>query len=366
MKVLNILTAGNAGGIESLCRDIGLYSPFQNGFCFLFNDGVIYNEMKNLGLQTYCLKNTGKSKVSLSKIKLLKKIAREYDIIVVHHGDIFLKFYHWILSKILDKKFVTVVHSCYEERYFFPGSKLKKVFGHMVFQAGLNISDLIVFVSNAGLESYKSVFKFEDTKAKIVYNGIGLDKIVSGEKAVVNYKTPYNLTYIGRLSSVKGIDLLLYAAAKISFKYPICVSIIGAGDDLDRLKQITKEINMEDKVTFYGAKTDVKPYLNEASIFVYPSIWQEVFGISLVEAMAFGRPCIANRVGGIAEIIQDGVSGYLTDSPTSDALANTLERVIKDIKDGTVQTISENAKQRAKVFSIQNTVLRLKQLYEEL
>lgn len=365
MRVLNLLTSGEAGGIESLCRDIGLHSEFENGFCFLFGEGAIYGQMKDAGLKVHSLSGVGK-KFGFKKNKALKKIAKDYDIIVVHHGDIFLKLHHWLLSKELKKKFVTVIHSCYEERYFFPGSKIKKIIGHWVFQAGLKISDSIIFVSNAGRESYEPIFKMDCKKIRIVYNGIGLDKIEAGKAAKVNRDKPYNLTYIGRLSHVKGVDLLIRAAARIRDEYPVKVSIIGDGGDRSRLESITSELGMNDIVTFYGRKTDVKPYLKNASIFVYPSTWQEVFGISLVEGMAYGRPCVANRVGGIPEIIEDGVSGYLTRDLSEEALADTLKKVIQDIEMGKIDIISKNAKDRANKFSIKSTVKQLKSEYEKI
>lgn len=55
MKVLNLLTAGNIGGIECLCRDIGIYSNYENEFCFLFGKGDIYDDMIAKNLVTYDL-----------------------------------------------------------------------------------------------------------------------------------------------------------------------------------------------------------------------------------------------------------------------------------------------------------------------
>lgn len=75
MKVLNLLTSGRAGGIESLCRDIGVNSDFENGFCFLFGDGAIYQQMKDMGLKTYCLSKIGE-KNKLEKIFRAEKYCK--------------------------------------------------------------------------------------------------------------------------------------------------------------------------------------------------------------------------------------------------------------------------------------------------
>lgn len=68
MKVMNLLSSGNIGGIERLCLDIGQNSIFENGFCFLFEGGVIYEEMQKKGLKTYCLAD-GKRKLSLNRFQ---------------------------------------------------------------------------------------------------------------------------------------------------------------------------------------------------------------------------------------------------------------------------------------------------------
>lgn len=362
MKVLNLLTSGNAGGIESLCRDIGLNSEFKNGFCFLFDEGNIYENMKELNLKTYSLKNVGR-RISLKKYKALRKIAKEYDIIAVHHGDPFLKFYCILLSLTLKKKYVTFVHSCYEEEYFFPNNKIKKIISHKIFQMGLSRSDKIVFVSKAGEKSYLNEFKMDRDKTVVIYNGIGLEKLEYGREKNKVCVDPYNLTYIGRLNKVKGIELLLSAVKDLRIKHNVKVSIVGDGEQRKELEQLAEKLKIQDITTFYGQQRDVKPFLEDASIFVYPSIWQEVFGISLVEAMAYGIPCVANKVGGIPEIIEDEKSGFLSSGLDVHSLEKTIEKVIELLNKGEYEKIAKDARKRAEKFSIIETVKNLKDMY---
>ncbi len=365
MKVLNLLTSGNAGGIESLCRDIGVNSQFENGFCFLFEGGTIYEDMKKIGLKTYLLKDEGGC-ISLKKYRKLKEIAKEYDIIAVHHGDPFLKLYHYLLSKNLKNKYVTFVHSCYEEKFFCPNNKIKKMAMHKMFQLGLSNSDKIIFVSNAGKNSYMNEFKIDSNKAVVVYNGIGLDKIENGIKKQKIETNPYNITYIGRLNSVKGVDLLLRATKILKEKHNIKISIVGDGEERKTLENLADTLKIDDIVSFYGQQKDVAPFLDKASIFVYPSIWQEVFGISIVEAMAYGIPCVATDVGGIPEIIEDGSNGFLCEKSNSNNLASTIEKVINLIEAGQEYAISNKARKRAEEFSIEQTVMNLKNVYESI
>ncbi|WP_022767910.1 glycosyltransferase family 4 protein [Butyrivibrio sp. NC2007] len=366
MRVLNLLTSGEAGGIESLCRDIGINSEYENGFCFLFSEGAIYDQMNELGLKTYSLAGAKNklSKFSIKKLRLLSKIARDYDIICVHHGEPFLKLYGMLVKLITGKKMVTVAHSCFDRRFFFPNNKIKFHFAHLIFALGLNYSDLIIFVSNAGKEAYEKEFGLKNKRKAVVYNGISTDKLLRGRDNVVPVTKPYKITYIGRLKNVKGVDYLIRAIARIKNDYPISVSIVGDGPERDNLEELSNDIGVRDIVSFEGRHTDVIPFLENTSVFVYPSVWKEVFGISLVEAMAFGIPCVASDVGGIPEVVHDGKTGFLTSEANDEALAEALRHALDILDDEKLlEKISQDAKKKAADFSITNTCKRLKEEY---
>lgn len=365
MRVLNLLTSGKIGGIESLCRDIGLYGQFDSAFCFLSDEGEIYEQMRGYGLKTYSLKSK-KWKFSLNKFKRLLDIAEQYDIIVGHHADPFLKVYFWMLSKKLDKKFVTVVHSCYEEKYFYPQNFIKKKLAKKFFQGALDSSDKVIFVSEAGRRSYETEFRLQHEKCCVVYNGIGLDKVEMGRDTMKNSPEIYEISYIGRLHPAKGVDLLLQAVSMLTERYPLHLSIVGDGEIRMKLEQQVKDLGLETVVTFSGKQSDVIPYLQKTNVFVYPSVCQEVFGISVVEAMAFGAICIANNLGGLPEIIKDGVNGILTKEVSAKGIAEAIERAIVCHRDGSYEVISAEARKTAERFSIRNTAECLEEIYQTL
>lgn len=133
--------------------------------------------------------------------------------------------------KTLKKKYVTVIHSCYEKEYFYPDNVLKRQFAHFIFQIGLSNSDLNVFVSKAGMKSYEKEFKIIKKKETVVYNGIGMDKLNAGKKWLPRNEEPFNVMYIGRLEKGKGVDLLLKAVSEIKNSYSIKLSIVGDGTE---------------------------------------------------------------------------------------------------------------------------------------
>lgn len=358
MRVLNLLTSGETGGIESLCRDIGTYSKLENAFCFVTHGGVVYEQMKSMGMTTYNLEDLGR-KFSIRKLLALTIISKGYDIIVVHHGDPFLKLYFILLKILRNKKMITMVHSCYDNAHFQGYGRFKRYVCDKIFSICINISDDVIYVSEAGKRTYESRYGKLKAHSHVVYNGISIEKIEQGADNTISNNPPFNITYIGRLSKVKGIDILIRAVALVCKEVSVKLSIVGDGVEKEELEDLTRQLGIENITTFYGQQLDIVPFLASADLFVYPSTCQEVFGISIVEALAFGVPCIANAVGGIPEIITDGVTGLLCKSFDEKELAEKIKIALSSNNN---EMINEGRKV-ANSFSILNTVKNLKQIY---
>lgn len=365
MKILHLLTSGESGGIETLCREFGKHSKYDNGFCFLQHGGQICRQMSEMGMTVYDLSDIP-HKFSWKKLKKLRMIQTQYDILIVHHGDPFLKGYYILLRLISRKKSLTMVHSCYGDKSQVRHSGLKLVVHDCIFQFCFDVSDRVVFVSKAGMESCLSKYKIERGKCRLVYNGIATEILDKGKKAEFCFKQPYVITYIGRLSGEKGVDLLLRAAALIKNSYNIQLEIIGDGKERRDLEQLAIELDISDRTVFHGQQLEIAPYLQRTAVFVYPSTCQEVFGISLVEAMAYGIPCIANPVGGIPEIIRNGENGFLTDDISDQAIADKICEVLARYENGTIDSLKECAYKTAESFSIINTCKKMEELIDSL
>lgn len=363
MRVLHILSVGHAGGIEILCREIGEKSVHENGFCFLSLGGEIYDQMTELGHKTYPLYRFGK-KWSFRKLTEILRIVRGYDIVVVHHEDPFLELYFLFVVFIKRIPGIRYVHSCYNDETQFDPSKLKRVIKRIMRQCSVLAASRIIFVSEAGKKSCKEAYHFNEKKSRVIYNGISEQYLTEGSSHQLKTEEPIEILYVGRLAAIKGLDLLLKAFTRLKEKYTVHLSIVGDGDQkqflqglADRLGLIWKEgVTDGCDVTFYGLQTDIVPFLKKATLFVYPSICQEVFGISIVEAMSFGIPCIGNHVGGIPEVITDKRNGFLTEATDADGIYDAVRLALETIHDADVfQTISAEAKSTARRFSIENT-----------
>lgn len=371
MKVLNILLGGGVGGIETLCKDIAKKATFENGFYFILSEGMIYEEIKNEGLTVYSFDKYLNPKVSLERILALRECAKNYDLIVVHHNSLLTHLYYSVLKLLLPrKKYIFVAHSCFEEKeYYNYKTWVKRFLRKMFLKIALGVSNKIIFVSNAGKKSYLENFHIPEDKVDVVYNGVDVEKLKKKKKYnnCSAKKDFYRITYIGRLVEVKGVQLLIEAVSQlVNEGYSLYVEIIGDGEYRSILEQKVKEYQLENNIKFEGVQRDISKFLENSDIFVYPSIWEEVFGISIVEAMAYEVPCIANQVGGIPEIIIDQYNGFISNSKTGKSIAEAMKKLISVYEAESIDVIKQNCRRTALRFDINKTIQNLTICYEQL
>ncbi len=128
----------------------------------------------------------------------------------------------------------------------------------------------------------------------------------------------------------KGHHILLDAIPDILEKIPDAVFVFaGNGPQKENIENKIKELGLEEKVFLLGLRNDIPYILNSIDLFVLPTL-QEALGTSFVEAMAMGKPVIGADVGGVGELIKDGVNGYLVRPEDSDSLADAVIRTLLD------------------------------------
>ncbi len=145
------------------------------------------------------------------------------------------------------------------------------------------------------------------------------------------------ILYVGRLdrtSAWKGVDVLLEAVAAVAAEYPNArLRIVGSGDAIDDHREQARVLGIAQRVEFTGqlAAGDLVRAYQEARMLVLPSRTEsESFGMTLVEAMACGRPVVGSAVGGIPSVIEDGRTGLLVPPGDPQALAAACRRLLAD------------------------------------
>jgi L-malate glycosyltransferase len=143
---------------------------------------------------------------------------------------------------------------------------------------------------------------------------------------------PVKLCFIKQHRARYGPDILLRALARASNKLPnLRLTMAGEGEMTDRLVRLTHELGLTGQVDFVGFVDNRQMYamLEKHHIIMMPSL-EEAFGVAALEAAACARPVIASRVGGIPEVVQDGVTGILLPPGDIEALADAIVTLAGD------------------------------------
>jgi glycosyltransferase involved in cell wall biosynthesis len=169
---------------------------------------------------------------------------------------------------------------------------------------------------------------------------------------------------VGNFTRKKNQQMMLHATALLAERIPnIRLVLIGAGPLEQNLRQLATRLGIDDRTVFTGSRRDVLELLPGFDVFCLSSQF-EGLSIALVEAMATGVACVATAVGGIPEVIEDGVSGLLVAAGATDELVDTLELVLHD--KSLRARLGEAGRVRASAFDIGRAARRLQALYEEM
>jgi L-malate glycosyltransferase len=135
--------------------------------------------------------------------------------------------------------------------------------------------------------------------------------------------------HVSNFRPVKRVDVVVDAFQRIRQRVPARLVMIGDGPDRGTAEHQVAALGLSDQVTFLGEQLDLVPWLSVADLFLLPSI-QESFGMAALEAMACEVVVVASRVGGLPEIIDDGVTGFLCEPDDIDGMVDRSVAALLD------------------------------------
>lgn len=137
------------------------------------------------------------------------------------------------------------------------------------------------------------------------------------------------VAHLSNFRPVKNVNGVVEMFAKLRRKMPAKLLMIGDGPDTASAYALAKTRGVEGDIKFLGNREDVDQILCAADAFLLPSNY-EAFGLAALEAMACGVPVVASRVGGVPELVQDGINGFLVAPDDYDAGADRLYQILSD------------------------------------
>jgi len=162
-------------------------------------------------------------------------------------------------------------------------------------------------------------------KSIVINNPIDIDRVDELSKEAISYNfedSKINLINVAIMRQAKRHNLLLEVLSKLPLNYNLV--LVGSGDEEEHLKRLAKSLNIEERVTFEGHRSNPYPYLKSADLFILTSE-HEGFPNVLLEANSLGLPIVAFACpGGITEIIEEGENGFSVSNGDIDAMVDTI------------------------------------------
>lgn len=359
MKVVHLLLIGEPGGIEMLTYSIAQHSENENIVWFLFRGGAVAEQMEASGIPVV-IAGTPRYRWGKSIWKFIRYCREKKVDVVINHMDSPVTCAHVLALKraVPQIKIFGYLHC--DVRDMTIGLKYKLGYipfikaSHRCCEKVFAISE---FVKRAGMEAYG----LPADKIELVYNGVDVCRFSAPEERNPNHRM--ELIFVGRLVRDKGVHMLLEALSRLEPKISCHASIVGFGSEYEKLVKQAEDLQLTGRVDFLGKRTDVPELLGQADYFVHPAICQEGFGITMIEAMAAGKPCIAFRGGAIPEIIRDGVDGFQVEMASVEAMAEAIRKAYCQYNTDAYRQMSAAARERAQIFNIQDMVTRLESFY---
>lgn len=280
-----------------------------------------------------------RSPLSLSNVKAYKQICeiiRKYDIDYIHCNTPV----GGVLGRLAGKK-CKVKKVLYQAHgfHFYKGAPKKNwIIYYTIEKLLARFTDCIVTMN---AEDNVAAKRFKRRNNGPVYNvhGVGIDLSLyegleqqreSKRQELGFTESDIVLISMGDLILRKNYTVAIDAVAKCDnpkLHYIIC----GKGPELDNLKQRAKALGVEQQIHFLGFRSDIKELLAAADIFIFTSL-QEGMPRSMMEAMAAGLPCIASKIRGNVDLIQNGKGGFLCAPTDSDAVAKAISLCTYDVR----------------------------------
>jgi len=297
----------------------------------------------------------------------LVNMVKLHDIEVLHvHYAIPHAYAGYMAKKMLEEQgihipMVTTLH----------GTDITLVGNHPFYKPAvtfsINASDMVTSVSESLKQDTLDLFEIKND-IKVIPNFIDVSKYQQKgfkdcQREMMAEGDEKIITHISNFRKVKRIQDTVKVFYEIQKKIKCRLMMVGEGPEKEKAEDLAEELGIQDKVMFLGQSHEIDKILCFSDLFLLTSK-RESFGLAALEAMINGVPVISTNTGGLPEVNEQGVSGYLCDVGDVKGMAKRALSILSD--NHTLQTFKQNARKVAEQFDINQIVPMYEDLYTEL
>lgn len=355
MKILQVIPYFCFGGAETMCENL-CYALRAQGHqvavVSLYGERTpISRRMEEKGIRIrYLDKKLG---LDLSMVPKLVRIMKTEKPDVVHtHLDV-IKYAVAAARLAGVPKCVHTVHNVAQKE---AEGRIQKAINGFYFRRGWSVP---VALSPEVQTSIVSFYGLKREQVPVAYNGVDLRRCLPKE----DYQTGENfrILHIGRFNEQKNHELLLRVFQKLARKQPnLRLDLIGDGELRQEMEGKAEDLGIQERVSFLGSQSDVYPYLHDADLFLLPSKY-EGMPMTLIEAMGTGLPIVATAVGGVPDMLETGVDGFVVPCE-EEKILEACEGLIRD--EELRERFGRAARVNADRFSAQTMGKRYLEIYK--
>src|ERR1051325_3607504 len=324
------------GGSENYARELSLQLAthgWKSVVCFLSEppeDVKKYLDLPNITIEV--LENSVNPPQGISTLKKLSKILIKHEARILHlHLVGFVGPYPWLARLLGVKKVFFTNHTSQPEGFVPTRSPLWKRILVRIINAPMSN---VICVSEYNKRCLQTFDLLSKKKIIVISNGVDFERVKPSQERARAFREKHGIPadrqlviQISWMIPEKGVSDLLEAAQLVIEKdSQVHFVFVGDGAGRESFKKQAIDLGISDHVTWTGLIQDpfFEGVFDAADFACQPSRWEEAFGQVIAEAMAYGKPVIGTAVGGIAEVIESDVSGFIIPKRDINALSEKI------------------------------------------
>jgi len=348
MNIMHVVLSLEYGGLEKVAIDLASY--LNNGkhkviICCLDRLGELAKEAEKRGVKVIFIKR--KPGIDFSLPFRLSKVFKDEEIDIVHTHNHAAMLYGTLGARLAGIRAIfNTIHG-----------REKKIKNKTIWSMAWKMNSMIITISQDAKRELVKNSGINPEKIGVIYNGIDISRFKKSDADSNVIGT------VSRLSQEKDNFTMLEAFKIISSRLDnVSLVIAGDGPLKESLKAKVESLKLEEKVIFLGFRNDIPEVLSGFSVFALSSLTEGI-SISLLEAMASGKPVVATNVGGNPEVVSDGETGLLVPPKEPDKMAEAIIKILSD-RDMAKRMGEAGRKGVEEKFSLERMVKEYQEIYE--
>lgn len=355
MNILQILPTLDVGGVETGSVDLARYLA-QNGHraVVVSGGGRLVKELDMPGARHYTLPVGKKSLINIVRmVRAVSEIIRKEDINIVHGRSRVPALVGFFAAKITGKAFITTAHGYYKNH---PLSRV------------MSWGKYVIVASNIMAKHMMDDFGVPRERIRLIPRGVDLARFTFRNPDTYR-PSGFTVGMVSRITPLKGHSDFIRAISILYRQIPqLKVMIVGDAPKAkykEELELLTRRLGLDRTIEFVRATGDVPAIMKSLDVLVSATVTPEAFGRVIIEAQASGVPVVATKVGGVADIVEDGKTGLL--SPVSGP-REMAEKILTLYKDRTLwkKVALEGRKSVEASYELEGMMTKTLGVYDEV